>query len=103
MADNPLFLQVHFFYPAYVASFFDQRPNLIAQGSQAITRAMLADGFAGTHLVGPYMEQNGYRSELIIANCAQAQERWLQEHGMAAADFDSPLAILARQINMLRP
>lgn len=100
---KPLFLQVHSFYPEYIEQFLGRNPELAAASMDAITQAMLDDGFGATHLVGPYMEKHGYRNRLIIANCMQAQRQWLKSVGKNHGDFSSPLDILALQINTMRP
>lgn len=101
MARPLRFAQVHFFYPAYLDQFYARHPELASAGYREQIRALLADGFSGTHMLGPHLEGLGYDCELIIANCRQTQARWLVEHGLAGRTFASPMEQLALQLGTL--
>ena len=97
-------MQIHVFYDSYLGSFYAKNPELRGASFQAQIKALLDDGFSGSHLVAPHMESFGYESSLVIANCAPAQARWAQDHGLTAPRTSDDLyRLVARQIEDFRP
>ena len=103
MSRPTTFVQVHSFYPAYLEKFYASRPSLGDRPVREQIRAMVDDGYSGTHLLGRYLEPLGYECELIVGNCPQAQARWLAEHGMGDRTPASPMEMLALQLETLAP
>lgn len=103
MMPGPIqFVQVHFFYPAYLNTFFAENPGLKNVSYAAMVGAMFQDGYSGTHLIGPDLEAFGYKSALIVANCEQTQRRWFLEREEQATAL-SAMERLARQLDSLNP
>ncbi len=98
------FLQVHLFYDHYQADFYRRRPELVAAPFSRQIDALVGDGFAGIHMVAPYMRQLGYDSHLVIANNPHSQTRWLEENGKAEVNTDDWIwQITKAQIDQLKP
>lgn len=98
------FLQIHTFYPLYLMEFYEQNPHLsFATFDEQIT-ALVKDGFVGSHLFAPYMHQQGYESQLVIANCPQAQMQWLRQNGISdISEHEGIIEIARQQVEVFKP
>jgi hypothetical protein len=97
-------LQVHTFYPEYLAGFIDQRPGFSDLPYDVQIRELIRDGFTGAHLYTPYLPAHGYECMLVVANCAVSQARWAAENGIPVpSDPRGWRALVARQIEAYRP
>lgn len=98
------FLQVHTFYNKYLADHYARDPKIAALDFQAQIETLLADGFSASHMFVPYMRDLGYEAQLIIANCAQAQQRWAIEAGaLDCLTTNWMFEITRRQVEFFKP
>lgn len=75
------FLQILVFYENYLSDFYQKNRNLSEAPFKKQIEALVRDGFGAGHIFAPYISDYGYKSELIIANCRQAQMQWVMENG----------------------
>ncbi len=102
--SEPKFLQIHTFYPDYLDRFYRQDPGCDNLTFQEQINALVRDGFSGSHMIAPYMNEQGYESHLVIANCIPAQKAWLHEQGATLTKQDNWLyEIAARQVDSIKP
>lgn len=100
----PVFMQIHTFYPAYLARFYQQHAGCSQLTFGEQINELVRDGFSGSHMIAPYMNENGYESHLVIANCIPAQNAWLRQQGVSITKQDNWLhEIAARQVNSIKP
>lgn len=98
------FLQVHTFYPQYLDALYARVRHLDKASFGEQMDLLVADAFSGVHMIAPYMNQCGYDGRLVVANCHQAQVRWLQEHGNGPLSPDNWIEeIPLRQIEEFEP
>lgn len=74
------FLQIHNFYSQYLKSLYSKIKHLDSATHYEQVQLLIDDYFSAAHIISPYMENFGYESRLIIANCAQSQLMWLKEN-----------------------
>ncbi|MBD3315084.1 MAG: glycosyltransferase [Chitinivibrionales bacterium] len=98
------FLQIHPFYPAALATLYQNNPTLASASFDQQIEAIVKDGFSGIHLFGAYMNCVGYDSRLIVLNNPPSQEAWLREHDIEPDRRGNRLlqAVIA-QIETIRP
>lgn len=76
------FLQIHTFYPQYLDGLYARFKHLAQASFAEQMDIIVADAFSGVHMIAPFMYHRGYEGRLVVANCAQAQTRWLDEQGL---------------------
>lgn len=64
---------------------------------------LIDDGFAGIHIFAPYMQNLGYTSNVIYANCTHAQIQWARENNLSINKSDPYEDILISQIENFDP
>lgn len=98
------FLQIHTFYPLYLAKFYERNPDLASAPFDEQIAVLLQDGFGACHMFAPYMRERGYDAQLAIANCLQSQLQWLQEKGTSDVSQQNWMGEIAlQQIEILKP
>lgn len=98
------FLQIHTFYDAYLTEFYSRKPELTGLSFNDQIDALIKDGFSGSHMVAPYLADLGYETSLVIANCFEAQTRWLQENQVILRNKDDWMMDVAReQVDAFKP
>lgn len=98
------FLQLHTYYDHYLEAFYQENPSLLEAPFDEQMKSLIADGFAAIHMFSPWMGKFNYLSHLIIANCAPAQVRWCQEHGIRLqTPADWKYEIAQHQIDYYKP
>lgn len=98
------FLQVHTFYPQYLESFYSRFKFLHKASFKEQIDVLISDCSGAVHMFVPYMKQVGYDSQLIIANCPQAQFQWMKENGNIKLHTDNWVKeITKRQIEEFAP
>lgn len=98
------FLQIHNFYSLYLAEFYNRNPQLESATFDEQITALVQDGFSASHMLAPHMRQLGYESQLVIANCPQAQVQWLYENGISGISQQNWMLEIARyQVETFKP
>lgn len=98
------FLQIHSFYEKYLADFYHRNLHMATAPFEEQIEALLQNGFAAGHMFAPYLREFGYDTQLIIANCLQAQTQWARENGMTHwSQKDWRLEIARRQVEAFKP
>jgi len=97
-------LQISTFYPEYIEHHYQQHPELKYQSYAIQIQSLLNDGFSSGNILAPYLSQNDYLSELVIANNQYSQEKWLQENQLNSSNckeicFES----VQKQVEKIRP
>ncbi|MGJ3522731.1 CgeB family protein [Nitratidesulfovibrio sp. D1] len=98
-------MQIHTFYPQYLAAVYGQYPQLAQTDFASQTRLLEQDGFSAVHLLGFHMEPLGYRSQVVIGNNLPSQYAWAFEHGLARGPRRAPSLeeILIAQVEAFQP
>ncbi|WP_043805654.1 hypothetical protein [Desulfocurvibacter africanus] len=86
------FLQIHTFYPQYLDGLYARFKHLAQASFDEQVDVLVADAFSGVHMIAPYMRHCGYEGRLVVANCAQAQTRWLDQACWSDLDGRNRLA-----------
>ena len=94
-------LQVHTFYPGYLAKFDAGNPGLALASYRRQIELIIADGFSGTHLIAPHLAKEQFDAQLIAANWPLAQQTWAKENGVSPKLH--PYLILQKQISQMKP
>ncbi len=98
------FLQVHTFYPQYLDGLYTRFKHLAQASFAEQMDVLVADAFSAVHMIAPYMRHCGYEGRLVVANCAPAQARWLEEHACPKpTGQDWMEEIVLRQIEDFEP
>jgi len=97
------FMQVHTFYQTYLEHFYTRHPALAAKSFDEQMTGLIRDGFSAIHMFSPYMPEFGYRSQLVIANCTQAQLQWLREHNFSQERSWTFQEVVQKQIEAFEP
>lgn len=98
------FLLLHTFYEPYLNNFFGGRPELAAASYDKQGEELINDGFGAVHMYTPYLRNLGYETQLVIANCAQTQAKWLSENGVSFPDTSNWVKDVTRlQIEAFKP
>jgi len=97
------FVQVFFFYPPYLESFYQRNPNLADESYEAQRTALLNDGFYATHFFAEQLRRIGCDAHSLIGNCEPLQRAWAREHGKPFETASWRYTILAAQIEALKP
>ena len=98
------FLQVLTFYDNYLSEFYERNPNIVPLNFEGQIKALLNDGFGGSHIIAPHLNAQEYDSKVIVANCVPAQIRWAQENNVPLEYKESLLYdILKSQIEKFKP
>ncbi len=58
---------------------------------------LISDAFSAVHMIAPHMQQAGYDSRLIIANCQQSQIQWMKENGTTKLRNENWVKEIARK------
>ena len=74
------FLQLHTFYPAYLAQLHASQPGLFQLSYQDQLAAILADGFGAAHMWAPVLQGQGHEAMLVIGNNVVSQFQWASEN-----------------------
>ncbi len=99
-------LQVHTFYPQYLKQFYENHGDLSKKTFDQQMRALINDAFSAIHIIAPYIDTDPkfpYSAKLVVANCFQAQFRWLTENGIKPGRGISFFDILRWQIEEFDP
>ncbi|MCE3257935.1 MAG: hypothetical protein K0Q64_2018, partial [Nitrobacter vulgaris] len=91
------FLQVHTFYDVYLDWLYRQHPHLARAPYAEQNRVLVEDAFSGVHMIAPYLDELGYDSQLVVANCGHAQFAWLREHGLPVEQANDLMWRIVRQ------
>lgn len=98
------FLQIHTFYPQYLIGLYTRFKSLMQAPFAEQMDVLVSDAFSGVHMIAPHMHHCGYEGRLVVANCLQAQARWLKEHGNIAPIGQNWMEdIVLRQIEEFKP
>jgi len=98
----PRVMQVHTFYRGYLEDFYKKNSRLAQASFDTQMLGLIRDAFSGIHMLPPYL--SGCKGMLVVANCHEAQWRWLQENGVALQDVnDWQDEIVRRQIQLFQP
>lgn len=98
------FLQIHTFYPEYLRELYARNSLLSVQPFLSQINVLIQDGFSASHLIAPHMQNFGYDSGLIIANCQISQAQWMSEHQITLRDSQNWLhEIVYNQVEHYRP
>lgn len=101
--QNLRFLQIHNLYPVYYTYLYAKIPHLADAPYEVQNTVLIDDGFAGIHMFAPYLGEHGYETQLVFANCSQAQQRWGAENGLRISGRDWEQDILRHQIERFQP
>jgi hypothetical protein len=74
------FLQIHNFYPAYLAQHYAAQPHLLDATHDDQMQSLLADGFSAGHMWAPALASSGHTTRLLITSDVVSQFRWAQEN-----------------------
>lgn len=98
------FLQVHTFYDVYLDWLYRQNPHLAQASYAEQNRILIEDAFSGVHMIAPYLDELGYDSHLVVANCGHAQFAWMRERGLPVEQVNDLMwRIVRRQIEAIDP
>ena len=98
------FMQINAFYEWYLRTFYARRPGMEKIPYNDQISALVADGFACTHIHAPYLEPLGYDCEIVIANCPESQSKWAEEHGLPKPETPLDFAnLILMQIEHFKP
>lgn len=97
------FVQVFFFYPAYLASFYQRNPTLADESYEVQRAALLNDGFYATHFFAEQLRRVGCDAHSLIGNCEPLQRAWAREHGTPFEPESWHHTVLAAQVDALQP
>jgi predicted O-methyltransferase YrrM/predicted Zn-dependent protease len=97
-------VQVHTFYPTYLDHYYASHLDTLQLDYAAQVEGLLSDGFSACHMLAPYLREFGYQAELIVANNAHLQQRWMQEQGLLLRSRTGDMQeIVKRQIETIKP
>ncbi len=74
------FLQLHTFYPAYLAQLYASQPRLFQMDYEDQLSVILADGFGAAHMWAPVLKAQGHEAMLVIGNNVVSQFQWAAEN-----------------------
>lgn len=99
------FMQIHTFYSQYLASLYDQRPNLAQTDFATQMRVLEQDGFSAIHMFGFHLAPLGYQTQVVIGNNLASQYAWAFENGMVTGPRRAPSLqeILIAQVEAFDP
>ena len=97
---KPRFLQLVTWYPTYLDDFYASRPELTGQSYAKQIDALLDDGFSDTHMYCRLLEERGWDTLHVVANCAPVQKAWLEENNETAGSI---LEIVQKQVTAFQP
>ncbi len=98
------FLQIVTFYQNYLSLLYSKFKYLHQATYQDQIDVLISDAFAAVHILSPYMQQVGYESYLVIANCHHAQIRWLIENNKQCSNPNNWIEeITLKQIEEFEP
>ncbi|NJO00052.1 MAG: FkbM family methyltransferase [Anaerolineales bacterium] len=105
LPQKPLrFMQIDTFYPKPLEILYGRNPNLSNLTFSEQMDAILKDGFAAIHTIGPYMSDIGYDAQWIIGNCVPTQVQWAHEHGFQFKDNNTAMHDIVRaQVDTFKP
>ena len=99
------FLQVQTFYIEYINNHYNKFPDLKNRSYAMQIQSLLDDGFSSGSIITPYLNNNIYSSELIIANNLYSQSQWIKENQDKLPSYKNWTAeeLLALQIEIIKP
>ena len=72
------------YYAAFVASFYERRPELRDASYADQHAALIAESFGTSDAYSHHLNALGHEAIDLIADCEQLQYRWADEHGVLA-------------------
>lgn len=100
----PRFLQLTTCYPAYLRHFTRRHPDAAALSHGQYLDALFADGFAGGHVIAPYLARLGYTTGYHITNNPVSQRAWCRDKGLDPPRFpEGEIDLAVRQVEDFAP
>jgi spore maturation protein CgeB len=84
------------YYAAFVASFYERRPELRDASYEEQQAALIAESFGTSDAYSHHLNALGHEAIDLIADCEPLQHRWADEHGALRAVRRAAAAIPAR-------
>jgi hypothetical protein len=91
------------YYAAFVASFYERRPELRGAPYEEQHAALIAESFGTSDAYSHHLQALGHEAIDLVADCAPLQHRWADEHAVlrtarrAAAAVPGPAAVRAQR------
>lgn len=97
-------LQIHMLEENYLAEFYCNKPNIASFSFNAQIQELLSDGSFGINVVTPYLEKLEYETELVIANCFEAQIQWARENNIILKNKEKwMIEVVCKQVESFKP
>lgn len=101
MSNNYTFLKITTVYPQYLAKYYSQYRNHLAQKSfQTQYDHLMADAFSWSNFYQIYLNKIGVNAFEIVANAELLQQTWAIENGVP---FENEKQLVLAQIRAIAP
>ena len=91
------------YYPKYLKTFYDKRPELAAEPYAIQHTALMGDCFRWADFISQELHRLGHEATDVVANAEPMQKAWARENGIGDGDEPWILPILFAQIRSIRP
>lgn len=76
------FLILDTYYPAFLRSFYGQRPDVADRPYSEQWRVLMDQCFGTADFYSHNLQQLGHEATEVVANCEPLQRQWAREHGI---------------------
>ena len=76
------FLILDTYYPAFLRSFYGQRPDVADRPYDQQWRVLMDQCFGTADFYSYDLRQLGHEATEVVANCEPLQRQWAREHGI---------------------